>query len=190
MYLELENITTSDLIAALSLIVAILSLVINLVPLLRDRARIDFSLYLAEAGNFVGNKFVKTEDSYAFRIVNSGRRPVTITHVGGVTDEVSFVNYWFWRVTGLFPPRMFFINDPGLAVLLKSPDGSDRTLAEGEYCFGSVKIDLSIARKSGGLKARQFHVIDSVGRYHRLSWSAHRKLDQAVKALLAEASSR
>jgi hypothetical protein len=183
--LDISKITTSDVIAALSLVVAILSLVINLVPLIRDRARIDFSLYLAEAGSFVGNKFVKTEDSYAFRVVNSGRRPVTITHVGGVTDEVSFFHYWLWRLTGLVPPRMFYVSDPGLTTLLKSPNGGDRTLGEGDFSFGSVKIDLNIARKSGGMKARQYHVIDSLGRYHRLPWLAHRKLNKAIKSLLA-----
>lgn len=184
MILELDKITTSDVIAALSLIVAILSLVINLVPLIRDRARIDFSLYLAEAGSFQGNSFVKDGDYYAFRIVNSGRRPITITHVGGVTDEVGCLHYWAWRLTGFFSPRMFFVNDPGLKELLKRPDGSDKTLAEGEYSFGSVKIDLNVARQSGGMKARQFHVIDSLGRYHRLPSSAHRKLEKAIKELL------
>lgn len=64
--------TASDVIANLSLLVAILSLILNIVPLWRDRARIDFSLYLAELGAFVQNKFVKETDNYAFRIVNSG----------------------------------------------------------------------------------------------------------------------
>jgi hypothetical protein len=79
---------------------------------------------------------------------------------------------------------MFYINDPGLTTLLKDSGGNDRTLNEGEYSFGSVKIDLAISHKSGGMTARQFHVIDSLGRYHRLPWAAHRKLNKAVKELL------
>ena len=184
MIFDLGRITASDVIAALSLVVAILSLSINLIPVLRDRARIDFSLYLAEAGSFQDNRFVKTGDFYAFRVVNSGRRPVTVTHVGGVSYKVGFFNYWFWRFTGLGSPRMFFINDPGLMELLKRPDGSDKTLAEGESSFGSVKIDRDAVRRLGGLRARQFHVLDSLGRYHRLPWLAKRKLDKSIKTLL------
>jgi hypothetical protein len=182
--MDLGNLTVSDLIALLSLLVAALSLIINIVPLWRDKARIDFSLYLADLGSFHHNKFVKEGDYYAFRVVNSGRRPITITHVGGVTSEVNFFHYWAWRLTGLSAPRMFLINDPGLTALLKDTSGNDRTLNEGEYSFGSVKIDLAISKKSGGMTARQFHVVDSVGRYHRLSRSAHRKLNKAVKDLL------
>lgn len=178
------ELNTSDLIALLSLVVAALSLIINIIPLWRDKARIDFSLYLADLGSFQQNKFVKEGDYYAFRIVNSGRRSITITHVGGVTSEVNFFHYWTWRLTGLFAPRMFFINDPGLTTLLKDSTGNDRTLNEGEYSFGSVKIDLAISKKSGGMTARQFHVVDSLGRYHRLPWPAHRKLKKSVKELL------
>lgn len=182
--MDFSKLTSSDLIALLSLMVAALSLIINIIPLWRDRARIDFSLYLADMGAFHQGQFVKEGDYYAFRIVNSGRRPITITHVGGVTSEVNLFHYWSWRLTGLFAPRMFFINDPGLTTLLKDTSGNDRTLNEDEYSFGSVKIDLSISKKSGGMKAHQFHVIDSVGRYHRLPWSAHRKLSKAIKELI------
>lgn len=180
----LSKFTSSDIIAFLSLVVAALSLVINIIPLWRDRARIDFSLYLADIGTFRQDKFIKEGDYYAFRIANSGRRPITITHVGGVGSEVNFFHYWFWRLTALLAPRMFYINEPGLATLLKDANGNDRTLNEGEYSFGSVKIDLALAKKSGGMKARQFHIIDSVGRYHRLPWPAHRKLNKAVRDLL------
>ncbi|MGZ3795807.1 MAG: hypothetical protein ACXVB1_05565 [Pseudobdellovibrionaceae bacterium] len=182
--MNLGKLSVSDLIAILSLLVAALSLVINIVPLWRDRARIDFSLYLADLGAFHQGKFIKQDDYYAFRVVNSGRRPITITHVGGVTSEVNFFHYWIWRLTGLSVPRMFLINDPGLTTLLKDTNGNDRTLNEGEYSFGSVKIDLTISKKSGGMTARQFHVVDSVGRYNRLSRSAHLKLNKAVKDLL------
>ena len=82
---NISTITVSDIIATLSLLVAVLSLLMNIIPLWRDRARIDFSLYVAEVGAFIHNKFVKESNSYAFRIVNSGRRPITITHVGGVS---------------------------------------------------------------------------------------------------------
>ncbi len=178
-----KSMSTADFIATLSLIVAILSLLINLIPLWRDRARIDFSLYLAELGSFKNNVFVKESDQYAFRIVNSGRRPITVTHVGGVTKDDCIVQFWLWRLTGLFSPRMFIINDPGLKNLLKDKDGNDRTLNEGEYSSGSVQIDPTLFRNNGGMRARQFHVIDSVGRYHRLSCSAHCKLNKALDKL-------
>jgi hypothetical protein len=179
-----DSFSVSDVIATLSLIVAALSLLINIIPLWRDRARIDFSLYVAASGNFVGGRFVKSADHYAFRVVNSGRRPITITHAGGVASGINFFHYWFWRLTGRLAPTMFMLDDPGLTSLLKDKHGSDRTLNEGEYSSGLVDIDIAIVRETGGLIARQFHVIDSVGRYHRLSRRAHAALKRSIGELL------
>lgn len=184
--MDFQELKVSEMVTLFALIVTALSLTIGLIPLLRDRARINFNLYVAEFGLSQKNRFIKAGDYYAFRIVNSGRRPVTITHVGGVTSEAPFFSYWFWRLTGLFPPQMFVIDDPGLNSLLKDANGNDRTLKEGEYSIGSIKINLSLCQKHGGIKARQFHVIDSLGKYHRLPYFAHRKLNKTVGELLSQ----
>lgn len=179
MEIDLSKATVSDVIAALSLSVAILSLLINIIPLIRDRAKVDFSLYLAE----VFPKTVGDNYYYAFRVANSGRRPVTITHIGGVTENESFINYWVWRLTGRFPPTMFMINDPGLVTLLKDSSGKDKTLFEGDYSFGTVEIDPAKFKQNGPMKAHEFHVIDSIGRYHRLPRKAHRLLKKKLAEL-------
>jgi hypothetical protein len=87
---------------------------------------------------------------------------------------------------GIYPLKTFSISDPGLSSLC------NKTLCEGEYSVGTVSLNLSIIKGNNGSgirlyqNARQLHVIDSIGKYHRLSLKAHKKLKKSLATFLDE----
>lgn len=182
------KITVSDIIAFGSLIVAILSLTIALVPILRDKAKLDFSFYLGEMVTFHTGEVRKLGSYYMFNIVNSGRRPVTVRDVGGVSP-CPLWQWWLYNLTRkkYFAPSYFTITNEEVYSLLRDGSGNGRTLSEGESIKGHFEVKHRDFLEKRELKGRKFFVSDSLGRYYYLSRAAHKSLESSLEKMRKEA---
>lgn len=178
----------SDYIALGSLIVAALSLLVSLIPIIRDKAKLDFSLYIGKIVAFPAGKAVPQGDYYFFKIVNVGRRPVTIVNIGGITDVPWYQWYPYLITRFFFIPSNFIISSPEIISCLKDENGNDRTLQEGESTQAHLQILKSSLQKGESLKARKFWVMDSIGRKYFLPNRAHKKLKKDLEDLKREAT--
>lgn len=178
----------TDIINIGLLLIAILSLLVSLIPILRDKPKLDFSLYVAEIVSFPGGRTVKEGSYYLFKIVNAGIRPVTISSIGGISKTI----WWKWLIFTLTRkvcvPRHFVIFSPELQKITKDENGNSRTLFEGSVAEGHLPISNQDLLREGGLKATRFYVSDSVGRKYYLPRRAHRKLKKDIQELIQGAT--
>jgi hypothetical protein len=182
------GIYISDYIALGSLLVAVLSLVIGLIPILRDRAKLDFSLYVSTLVTFPNGKTKNHGNYYFFKIVNIGRRPVTIVNIGGIS-EVPWYEWWlFLALRYYFVPKNFILSSVEIISCLKDQSGNDKTLNEGISSQAHLKILDSDLLNGQTLKAMRFWVMDSTGRKYYLPKKSHKKFKKDLEELKKEAS--
>lgn len=178
----------SDVINFGLLLIAILSLMVSLVQILKDKPKLDFSLYVAEIVSFPMGKTVKEGSYYLFKIVNAGHRPVTLSGIGGIS-QVPLWKWWIYKSTRCcFVPKHFSIFSPEIQKMLRDDQGSSLTLHEGEGTEAHLQIKESDLIESGGLKAMRFYVSDSVGRRYYLPCRAHKKLKKDIKEMILAAN--
>lgn len=163
------------LVAAAGFMVALASLAVSWLAYSRDAGRLDVSVGL---GHIWGGRPLQAEQRVIFvKIVNSGRRPIVLSSLGG---DLKF--YWLRRLCGLvlsdrpFARTSFLFMDSPLINAQLMPQGVSRVLQEGESLSVTLPFQdyRDLAATIAG-KAGSIYVFDSLSKKHRMPCRGMRK---------------
>lgn len=172
----LQFFNTEKLIAFSSFFVAGASFWISWLTYQRDFGRIDF--YVGIGVILEGSPLKITSKVIQFRIVNSGRRPLIVSSIGG--DSKRGIKDFFLNkfLPNQFPIKAYVINSPEIYNSLL-PNGKFRVLNEGD----SISIGLPLPKYDDllevmALKSNSIYVFDTVGRKHKVPSGVLKKLEK------------
>lgn len=144
----------------------------------RDSGRLDVSVLSSELRN--GTTLALEQKGLHIKIVNSGRRPLIVSSIGGDAKWQKF--HWIamrlfgHRTPSWLTPTSFLVSDPAVTNHL-AVNGQYKTLHEGQ----DISIFLPFPQadelfKLIATKCSSFYVFDSIGRKHRASKGMLKKL--------------
>lgn len=172
--LILQFFNTEKLIAISSFFVAGASFWISWLTYKRDSGRLDFYVGLGEIWD--GRPLEKISECIQFRIVNSGRRPLIASSIGGDLKgdkKNCFLSNFFPKH---FRSRAFIIDSPEISESLR-PNGKFRVLNEGDFISFFLPLPKYDALfEEMALKSGSIYVFDTVSRKHRVPNGVLKKL--------------
>ncbi|PIS10855.1 MAG: hypothetical protein COT73_07090 [Bdellovibrio sp. CG10_big_fil_rev_8_21_14_0_10_47_8] len=167
------SFSNESFIALSSLFVALASFWVSWLSYARDRGRLDFYVGVGEIWG--GTPLRREQDVIQFRIVNSGRRPLTVTTIGG-DIKGQFFNRMLWRVfPNTFKPRAYIITSPIVSASIM-PNGRYRVLNEGDDISFTMPLPLHQDFLNQMVEGSSIHVFDSIGRKHYVPCRVFAKL--------------
>jgi hypothetical protein len=173
----------ANIIPLSSFFVAASSFCVSWMSYRRDSGRLDISLYLAEVRN--GTTLMLEQNGLQINIVNSGRRPLIVTNIGG---DIKWQQIYRLaqrilkhRTPSWLTATAFVVHDE-LVTSAIMKDGNFKTLLEGQ----SINIFLPFPKGKELMeyiskKCSGFYVFDSMGRKHRVSKGTLAKLSYDTK---------
>ncbi len=175
---SLLSFVTNHMVELSSFFVAAATFYVSWLSYKRDSGRLDVFVTVGEMRK--GQTLALEQIGLHIKIVNSGRRPLIVTSVGGdakwqFVSRIAFRLLGF-RTPGWLKPRAFLVNDPLVTTHLMT-GGRYKTLHEGE----DISVFLPFPQGKGLLKyiateCSNFYVFDSVGRKHKTSCAVMRKI--------------
>lgn len=160
---EVQLITTVAF-STLGFMTALSSLALSYLNYKRDQGRIDIYLGVSEVRD--GTTLRIDATGIRFSVVNSGRRPLILTSIGG------YPRFLFWKkllkilTLGKYKWHAYFFSNPKLQSLL-TDNGGHRLYQEGVR--NDVFLPFPDAKKLANeiCKMSEVHVFDSTGKRHR-----------------------
>jgi hypothetical protein len=172
------NFFKTNIIPISSFFVASASFCVSWLSFKRDSGRLDVSIYLAEVRD--GTTLKLEQNGLQIKIVNSGRRPLTVSSIGGDHKGQLFQRVAS-KILGYRTPQFLkqtaFVLQDDLVTSALTKDGQYKTLLEGN----SISIFLPFPKGSDlvgyiAKKCSSFYVFDSIGRKHRAPKAALKKI--------------
>ena len=168
---------TSNFISGISFITSIVSLFISYFTFKRDQGLLAFSVKKGVMiSNFQGNK--TRQEGIFFRIVNVGRRPVTLTGIFGTTDH--FLRRFLAR---FLPLKLNWVTFPSQLHngFVADDNGSFRTLSEGQIVDQAIFQPDSDNLIKAFAEIKRCWVTDSKGKAHHVSQGQLRQIKKDIK---------
>jgi hypothetical protein len=169
---------TETLIATSSLFAALASFWVSWLSYSRDRGRLDFYVGVGEIWSGIPLK--KTGEAIHFKIINSGRRPMTVTDLGG-DENGEFWNRVLSKVSpDKFKPRAYLITGPIVSPNLR-PNGQSRVLNEGDGISFTMPLPAADQFLKQMATGASVYIFDSTGRKHYVPCRVFARLKRSYK---------
>lgn len=178
MFCEFISKVTPNLLPLSSLAVALSSLTVSYLGFRRDRGHLEVYIGL---GDIVDSTTLRREDSViSIRVVNVGRRPVTLRGIAGDFSG----NWWKRRLFNIFPrlpeslqPKGTYLTGNDIRSLLFNTDGTLKVLAEGQIATANISIQNNRQAWRNLFKGVvSFYAYDTADRYYYVRSRVFRKL--------------